>query len=70
MAGLDERTKLIVVCGPTATGKTELAFRLCEAFHGALVGADSMQVYEGLRIGTAAPLPTEYPEVPRRLVAC
>ena len=44
--------KLLVVCGPTATGKTSLAVHLAKLFDGELVSADSKQVYKGLDIGT------------------
>ncbi len=66
---LDKKTKAVVVCGPTATGKTELAFSLCERFGGELIGADSMQIYKGLSVGTAAPLAHEYPNIKRHLVS-
>ena len=46
---------LIAICGPTATGKTELAVRLCEALRGEIVSCDSMQIYQGFDIGTAKP---------------
>ncbi|MDL2254518.1 tRNA (adenosine(37)-N6)-dimethylallyltransferase MiaA [Ruminococcaceae bacterium OttesenSCG-928-I18] len=65
---MGEKKKIVVLCGPTASGKTELAFALCRRFNGELVGADSMQLYEGLPIGTAAPLPTKSPDVPRHLI--
>lgn len=60
--------KILVVCGPTASGKTELAFMLCRRFAGEVVGADSMQVYRGLAIGTAAEKPAAYSDVPLHLV--
>jgi tRNA dimethylallyltransferase len=44
--------KLLVICGPTATGKTSLALHLAKVFDGELVSADSRQVYRGLDIGT------------------
>lgn len=44
--------KLLVVCGPTATGKTSLALKLAKVFDGELVSADARQVYKGLDIGT------------------
>jgi tRNA dimethylallyltransferase len=44
--------KLLVICGPTATGKTSLALRLAEKFGGEIVSADSRQVYRGMDIGT------------------
>lgn len=44
--------KLLIICGPTATGKTDLAFLLSKRFNGELVCADSRQVYKGMDIGT------------------
>ncbi|OGD86674.1 tRNA (adenosine(37)-N6)-dimethylallyltransferase MiaA [Candidatus Curtissbacteria bacterium RBG_16_39_7] len=44
--------KLIVVCGPTTTGKTDLALQLAKKFGGELISADSRQVYVGMDIGT------------------
>jgi tRNA dimethylallyltransferase len=44
--------KLLVVCGPTATGKTALAISLARSFNGEIVSADSKQIYKGLDIGT------------------
>lgn len=46
---------LIIICGPTASGKTELAVRLAKAIDAEIVNADSMQVYRGMDIGTAKP---------------
>lgn len=46
------KNKLLVICGPTATGKTELAMRMAELFNGELISADSRQVYKGMDIGT------------------
>jgi tRNA dimethylallyltransferase len=51
--------KLLVVAGPTASGKTALALRLADHFPLALISADSMQVYRGMDIGTAKPGPEE-----------
>lgn len=45
--------KLLVVCGATATGKSELAISLAQHFDGEIVNADSMQIYRGMDIGTA-----------------
>ena len=45
--------KLLVVCGATATGKSQLAISLAHHFDGEIVNADSMQVYRGMDIGTA-----------------
>jgi tRNA dimethylallyltransferase len=44
--------KLLIVCGPTATGKTKLATALARQFNGELISADSRQVYRGMDIGT------------------
>ncbi len=49
--------KLLIICGPTATGKTSLAMRLAKHFNGELVSADSRQVYKGLDIGTGKDIP-------------
>ena len=46
---------VLVICGPTASGKTALAVALAQRFHGEVVSADSMQVYRGMDIGTAKP---------------
>ena len=45
--------KVIVVCGPTAVGKSDLAITLAEKFNGEIINADSMQVYQEMNIGTA-----------------
>src|SRR5579859_7186521 len=44
--------KLLVVCGPTSTGKTKLALSLAKEFNGTLISADSRQVYKYMDIGT------------------
>lgn len=49
--------KLLVICGPTATGKTSLAINLAKKFNGEIVSADSRQVYAGLDIGTGKDIP-------------
>ena len=59
--------KLIVIVGPTATGKTKLAVELARKFNGEIVSADSRQVYKGMDIGTGKDL-SEYghpPPLPR-----
>ncbi len=47
--------KLLVILGPTASGKTALAVRIARKFHGEVVSADSRQIYKGMDIGTAKP---------------
>jgi len=49
--------KLLVICGPTATGKTSLATDLAKKFNGEIISADSRQVYRGMDIGTGKDLP-------------
>ncbi|MFC1626641.1 tRNA (adenosine(37)-N6)-dimethylallyltransferase MiaA [Patescibacteria group bacterium] len=49
--------KVIVICGPTATGKTSLALSLAKKFNGELVSADSRQIYRYMDIGTGKDLP-------------
>ena len=51
--------KLLIVCGPTATGKTALALSLAKKFKGELISADSKQVYKGLDIGTGKDISTQ-----------
>ena len=47
----------MVICGPTATGKTSLSIRLAKKFNGEIISADSRQVYKGMDIGTGKDLP-------------
>jgi len=60
--------KLIIVQGPTASGKSELAVRLAERFSGEIVNADSMQVYRFMDIGTAKPSAEQLQRVPHHLL--
>jgi tRNA dimethylallyltransferase len=59
--------KNILIAGPTASGKSALALALAEKLGGAIINADSMQVYRDLRIITARPTPAEEARVPHRL---
>ena len=51
--------KLVVITGPTASGKTALGVMLAQRLGGEVVSADSMQIYRGMDIGTAKPTPEE-----------
>ena len=52
---LDMTGQIVVVTGPTATGKTRLGIMLAQELGGEIVSADSMQIYRGMDIGTAKP---------------
>lgn len=54
------KSKLLIICGPTATGKTKLALHLAKVLGGEIVSADSRQVYRGMDIGTGKDLPVNY----------
>ena len=59
--------EIILIAGPTASGKSALALELAEKLRGVIINADSMQVYRDLRIITARPTPKEEVRVPHRL---
>ena len=59
---------VLVITGPTATGKTPLAIELARAFAGEIVSADSMQVFRFMDIGTAKPTPAQREEVPHHML--
>ena len=63
-----EKIPLLVIGGPTASGKTRLAAELALRHSGEVVSADSMQIYRGMEIGTAKPTPEETLGVPHRLM--
>ncbi|MBQ8801571.1 MAG: tRNA (adenosine(37)-N6)-dimethylallyltransferase MiaA [Clostridium sp.] len=60
--------KVVVVCGPTASGKTALAVALAKAHNGEVVSADSMQIYRRMDIGTAKPTPEEMEGIPHHMI--
>ena len=59
---------IICVAGPTASGKTKLAVELARAYNGEVLSCDSMQIYRGMEIGTAAPTPDEMQGVPHHMI--
>ena len=61
--------RIVCVVGPTACGKTTLGVLLAKRFDGEVVSADSMQIYRGMTIGTAAPRLAEMDGVPHHMVA-
>src|SRR3990172_5643002 len=65
---LGSKFPLVLIIGPTAVGKTELAIQLAERLGGEIVSADSRQVYRGMDIGTAKPTREEQARVPHHLI--
>lgn len=65
---LGHRQKIVVICGPTGIGKTDISIRLAEAFGGEIVGVDSMQVYRHMDIGTAKPGKEELARVRHHMI--
>lgn len=63
-----KKIPLIVVGGPTASGKTALAIELAKVLDGEIVSADSMQIYKYMDIGTAKPTADELKECPHHLI--
>lgn len=61
--------RLLVVAGPTGTGKSEVAIRVAEALDGEIVGCDALQVYRGFEAATAKPDPVALSRVPHHLVS-
>ena len=59
MEQLKNKIPLLIILGPTASGKTRLSIELAKKFNGEIVSADSMQVYKGMDIGTAKPTKKE-----------
>ena len=61
---------LVVVLGPTASGKTALSLALAERFHGEIVNCDSVAMYREFDLGTAKPTPSERARAPHHLLDC
>lgn len=62
------KEKVVVILGPTATGKSHCAVELAKKLQGEIISGDSMLVYRGMDIGTAKPSAAELSEVPHHLV--
>ena len=65
---MEHQPKLLVICGPTASGKTALGVALAQATGGEVVSADSMQIYRRMDIGTAKPTKEEMGGVPHHML--
>ena len=63
----EDMKSIVVLCGPTASRKSELALGLAQALDGEIICCDSVQLYKGFRIGTAAPTDEEFQRVPHHL---
>ena len=68
MASSQSQPRAVVICGPTGIGKTCFAIQLARLFRGEIIGADSMQIYRHMDIGTAKPTPAERSTVPHHMV--
>ena len=62
------KPKIIVIVGPTASGKSDLAIKLAGKFNSEIISADSRQIYRGMDIGTAKPAKTEIRKIPHHLI--
>lgn len=63
-----KKPKIIVICGPTASGKTALSIELAKQVNGEIVSADSMQIYQDMDIGTAKPTVQEMDNIEHYLI--
>ena len=63
-----EKQKVIVICGPTASGKTKLSIEIAKKTNGEIISADSMQIYKDMTIGTAKPTPEEMQGIKHYLI--
>lgn len=68
MCPISEKQPVLVIAGPTASGKTGAAIQLAERLDGEIISADSMQVYRGMDIGTAKATREEQARVPHHLL--
>lgn len=64
------KQKVIVICGPTASGKTALSINLAQKINGEIISADSMQIYKDMNIGTAKPTIEEMKNIKHYLIDC
>lgn len=64
----EKRPRVVCVVGPTASGKTQLSVLLAKKYNGEVVSVDSMQIYRGMTIGTAAPTAEEMDGIPHHMI--
>lgn len=65
---MQNKPKVIVICGPTASGKTSLSIELAKQINGEIVSSDSMQIYKDMDIGTAKPTKEEMQNIKHYLI--
>ena len=65
---MDYKSKIILIAGPTASGKSKIAINLAKKINGEIVNADSMQVYKQLKILTARPSEKDQKKIKHHLV--
>jgi tRNA dimethylallyltransferase len=63
-----QKPKIIVICGPTGIGKTAAAIEIAETLNAEIIGADSMQIYRQMDIGTAKPTAAEQARIPHHMI--
>jgi len=64
---MDFKSKIILIYGPTASGKSQFAIKLAKKINGEIINADSMQVYKQLKILSARPSQKEYQNIKFKL---
>ena len=62
------KPRILALVGPTGSGKTQTAIRICQALDAEIVSMDSMQIYRGMDIGTAKPTPQERTAAPHHMI--
>ncbi len=64
---MDLKSKIILIYGPTASGKSKFAIKLAKKISGQIINADSMQVYKELKVITARPFKKDYQNIKHHL---
>ena len=64
---MDLKSKIILISGPTASGKSSFAIKLAKRINGEIINADSMQVYRQLKVLSARPRPENYKSIKHHL---
>ena len=67
---MDLKSKIILIYGPTASGKSNFSIKLAKKINGEIINADSMQVYKELKILSARPKLKDYQSIKHHLYGC